>query len=174
MNYPKYLSHKEVSAAKISAVDLGADGSVTVHLEGGFDNVIVTHHDRKHKPEPVVGGYLVQYSDGYISFSPAAAFEEGYALVDNERISGSPMHLVAAQKAREAAAAAGGAGDNRLDGKSQPGPIGDEDGAGDGSGGVNALSGQTIIQKDEDDDEDEDEEVRDVANNHGQPVGVGG
>jgi hypothetical protein len=81
MNYPKYLSHKEVSAAKISAVDLGADGSVTVHLEGGFDNVVITHHDRKHKPEPVVGGYLVQYSDGYISFSPAAAFEEGYALV---------------------------------------------------------------------------------------------
>jgi hypothetical protein len=29
----------------------------------------------KHKPE--VGGYFVQYADGYKSFSPAAAFEEG-------------------------------------------------------------------------------------------------
>ena len=33
----------------------------------------------KHKPE--VGGYWVQYADGYESFSPAAAFEEGYTLI---------------------------------------------------------------------------------------------
>jgi hypothetical protein len=170
MNYPQYQSHKTVSAAKISAVDHGADGSITVHLEGGFDNVVISHHDKKHKPEPVVGGYLVVYSDGYTSFSPAKAFDEGYTLV-SDRINGSPMHLVAAQKAREAAAAAGATGDNPLDGKSQPGPIGDEDGAGDGSGeqlsAGNAQSGQTVIQKDED-DEDEDEELLDAANNHGQ------
>ena len=30
----------------------------------------------KHKPE--AGGYYVVYADGYKSFSPAAAFEEGY------------------------------------------------------------------------------------------------
>jgi hypothetical protein len=84
MNYPKYLSHKEVSAAKIAAVDHGADGSITVHLEGGFDSVVISHHDRKHKPAPEKGWYLVQYSDGYISFSPAAAFEEGYALVGED------------------------------------------------------------------------------------------
>jgi len=30
----------------------------------------------KHKPE--VGGYFVQYEDGYKSYSPAKAFEEGY------------------------------------------------------------------------------------------------
>lgn len=33
----------------------------------------------KHKPE--VGGYFVQYDDGYKSFSPAKAFEEGYTLI---------------------------------------------------------------------------------------------
>jgi len=33
----------------------------------------------KHKPE--VGGYWVQYADGYQSFSPAAAFEEGYTRI---------------------------------------------------------------------------------------------
>jgi hypothetical protein len=33
----------------------------------------------KHKPE--VGGYFVEYVDGYQSFSPAKAFEEGYALI---------------------------------------------------------------------------------------------
>lgn len=33
----------------------------------------------KHKP--TVGGYFVQYADGYKSFSPAQAFEEGYTLI---------------------------------------------------------------------------------------------
>ncbi len=33
----------------------------------------------KHNPE--VGGYWVRYDDGYESFSPAAAFEEGYSRV---------------------------------------------------------------------------------------------
>lgn len=33
----------------------------------------------KHKPE--VGGYFVVYNDGYESFSPAQAFEEGYTLI---------------------------------------------------------------------------------------------
>jgi hypothetical protein len=32
-----------------------------------------------HKHKPQVGGYFVQYRDGYKSFSPAAAFEEGYS-----------------------------------------------------------------------------------------------
>lgn len=120
MNYPKYLSHKEVSAAKIAAVDQGADGSITVHLEGGFDNVVISHHDRKHKPAPEKGWYLVQYSDGYISFSPAAAFEEGYALAPSERISGSPQHLVDAQTAREAGLGAGdGSGEQITNANSQ-------------------------------------------------------
>ena len=33
----------------------------------------------KHNPE--VGGYYVVYEDGYKSFSPAKAFEEGYTLI---------------------------------------------------------------------------------------------
>lgn len=32
---------------------------------------------RRH--QPVAGGYVVEYSDGYSSFSPAAAFEAGYS-----------------------------------------------------------------------------------------------
>jgi len=31
---------------------------------------------RQHRPE--VGGYYVVYKDGYKSYSPAKAFEEGY------------------------------------------------------------------------------------------------
>lgn len=33
------------------------------------------------KHAPHAGGYYVVYADGYISFSPAAAFEEGYARI---------------------------------------------------------------------------------------------
>lgn len=35
----------------------------------------------KHKPQ--VGGYYVVYEDGYVSYSPAAAFESGYTILDN-------------------------------------------------------------------------------------------
>lgn len=38
---------------------------------------------KKHDPQP--GGYYITYEDGYESYSPAAAFEEGYT-----RIGGSP------------------------------------------------------------------------------------
>ena len=33
------------------------------------------------KHNPAVGGYYVVYKDGYESFSPAQAFEEGYARI---------------------------------------------------------------------------------------------
>ena len=35
---------------------------------------------RKHQPR--IGGYYVVYKDGYKSFSPAEAFEEGYTPID--------------------------------------------------------------------------------------------
>ena len=34
----------------------------------------------KHKPE--VGGYYLRYEDGYESWSPAKAFEDGYSLIE--------------------------------------------------------------------------------------------
>ena len=34
---------------------------------------------RRNKPE--VGGYYVVYEDGYRSYSPAKAFEDGYSLI---------------------------------------------------------------------------------------------
>jgi hypothetical protein len=33
------------------------------------------------KPAPQAGMYMVVYEDGYISFSPAEAFEAGYTLM---------------------------------------------------------------------------------------------
>lgn len=34
------------------------------------------------KHDPLVGDYLVFYSNGYVSYSPASAFEEGYLSLD--------------------------------------------------------------------------------------------
>lgn len=41
--------------------------------------VVSAEYLAKHKP--VVGGYFVVYVDGYESFSPATAFEEGYTRI---------------------------------------------------------------------------------------------
>lgn len=81
---PRYQSHKKVWALKIKSI--GADPSAP---QGSFGSCIFTPEEDgyapvkldaayvdKHKPE--VGGYYVVYPDGYKSFSPAKAFEDGY------------------------------------------------------------------------------------------------
>lgn len=86
---PQYQSHKKVWALKIAAIsyDMDAaiadgnretDGSAVITpVERGYAPFIVNaEYVRRHQPQ--VGGYYVQYADGYTSFSPARAFEEGY------------------------------------------------------------------------------------------------
>ncbi len=93
---PKYKCHKEVWALKIKEIQrveptveelqriLDSNQESPV-----FDFAIITPEDegfapfgvgekyfRKHNPQ--VGGYFVVYADGYKSYSPAKAFEEGY------------------------------------------------------------------------------------------------
>lgn len=84
MEMPRYQCHKQVWALKIAEVkdptEPGneTDGSrIIIPAERGFAPFRVDHaYVWKHKPEP--GGYYVVYSDGYKSYSPAKAFEEGY------------------------------------------------------------------------------------------------
>lgn len=78
---PRYVCHKEVCALKIVGVMPGrADGEgpgITLLFEDSDLRMSLDERwDSKHSPKE--GGYLVQYKDGYLSFSPAAAFEEGY------------------------------------------------------------------------------------------------
>jgi hypothetical protein len=52
-------------------------GAFITPVEEGYAALPVTfEYLRKHKPQ--VGGYYVVYADGYKSWSPAQAFEEGY------------------------------------------------------------------------------------------------
>ena len=74
----EYQSVKKVKAAKITMVDgLTIEA---VNLDGG-DVVMVASHDWMDKHQPEVGGYIVAYKDGYVSYSPANAFEEGNVLL---------------------------------------------------------------------------------------------
>lgn len=84
---PKYKCHKEVWALKIKAIedrtpegDKSDGGRFIVPEEHGYGAFKVSHeYMQKHKPH--IGGYYVVYADGYKSFSPAKAFEDGYARI---------------------------------------------------------------------------------------------
>ena len=85
---PRYKCHKEVWALKIEKVTLDAegedresDGSATITpIEYPYMPFYVSaEYVRKHRPQP--GGYYVVYKDGYESFSPAEAFEDGYTRI---------------------------------------------------------------------------------------------
>jgi len=83
---PRYNCHKQVWALKIKKLYNPAiseeddDGSIMMIPEddryAGF--LVPKELMDKHKPE--VGWYYVVYKDGYVSFSPPEAFEEGYSL----------------------------------------------------------------------------------------------
>jgi hypothetical protein len=89
---PKYKCHKEVWALKINAIHLDSDmaheenretdgSALIVPAEEGYAPFRVDQsYMRKHDPK--IGGYYVVYKDGYKSYSPAKAFEEGYSLMD--------------------------------------------------------------------------------------------
>ena len=81
MEWPAYKCYKVVRAIKITEIFRHENGSATV--KGGV-YMFETWGDwmMKHKPE--VGGYLVQYSDEYFSYSPAEPFESGYTLIQVE------------------------------------------------------------------------------------------
>lgn len=89
---PRYKSHKEVHALKIAGIVFDREeanlegretdgGAIIIPSEDGYapfkvDKAYVDKH------EPKAGGYYVVYADGYKSWSPAEAFEDGYTLVE--------------------------------------------------------------------------------------------
>lgn len=90
---PRYRSHKTVWALKIKSIEFDSDvaqregnretdGSATITAaeEGYAPFKVDAAYVRKHAPK--AGGYYVVYSDGYKSWSPAEAFEEGYTLIE--------------------------------------------------------------------------------------------
>ena len=84
-NMPRYLSHKIVRALKIFLVQLTKEGGAHLQFDRRQDidyppTYVSPEFITKHRP--LAGGYFVVYEDGYQSFSPAQAFEDGYTLCD--------------------------------------------------------------------------------------------
>jgi hypothetical protein len=80
---PRYICNKQVWALKIKEITprwTDGTGAIITPEEKGYAPFEVSQeYMQKHQPR--VGGYWVQYKDGYTSFSPAQAFEEGYVPV---------------------------------------------------------------------------------------------
>lgn len=82
---PRYKCHKIVHALQIlSWVEDHEDAAMPI---------VLNFQETRFAPKPVTlkwfkekkveaGGYLVIYEDGYESFSPAKAFEEGYTRIE--------------------------------------------------------------------------------------------
>lgn len=94
---PRYRSHKEVQALKITGV-LPNPRGYELHFGDAWVPVEVpvewvAKHAGGRDVEAMAGGYFVVYADGYQSWSPAAAFEGGYRaitepVVDVEKLAG--------------------------------------------------------------------------------------
>lgn len=80
---PRYQSHKKVWALKIAALEIHEDKSATIAPEEipyapfkthpGWAERFTGSEDDK--------GYFVQYEDGFASWSPTKAFEDGYTRI---------------------------------------------------------------------------------------------
>jgi hypothetical protein len=81
---PRYKSHKQVQALKIKRVEVSPDNVTWITpTDERFDMFSVddpTWRER-YKGTSDDTGYYVIYEDGYTSWSPSKAFEEGYTRV---------------------------------------------------------------------------------------------
>lgn len=75
---PKYQCHKKVWALKITAIEFNEDGSAKFNSAEGMILLDVENYRSKFKGDENDLGYYVIYNDGYSSWSPTKAFEEGY------------------------------------------------------------------------------------------------
>jgi len=77
---PKYQSHKKVWALKIAAIEFAQDGSAKIAPADSGYATLETKPDYRTRFQGSEDdlGYYVVYADGYASWSPTKAFEEGY------------------------------------------------------------------------------------------------
>ena len=92
MEMPLYKCHKKVHALKIAQIDHKPNPDTSGNSVQSSYGAVITPEDEgyapfdvppeyvtKHRPE--AGGYYVVYADGYKSYSPAKAFEDGYSRI---------------------------------------------------------------------------------------------
>jgi len=98
---PEWICHKRVRAAKIRSIvqtDINAGGYLV--LDNGTNAKVDYGWLKKHCPK--LGGYYVEYKDGYHSYSPADSFEEGYSLApDMKPITVEQLAAMSSELAKE-------------------------------------------------------------------------
>lgn len=93
MEMPRYKCHKQVWALKIGGISHKPNPDTTGNSAAASYGATLLPSDPRYAPfdvpaeyvtkhSPEVGGYYVVYDDGYKSYSPAKAFEDGYALLE--------------------------------------------------------------------------------------------
>lgn len=86
----RYKCHKIVEAAKIVAAERNAKGEPwRVVCDDHSTNLVASNAGITEEDK----GYLVRYSDGYTSWSPTKAFEEGYSAIYEDVPGSSFAHL---------------------------------------------------------------------------------
>lgn len=88
MEMPRYQSHKTVWALKIAAIEVHADKSASIACADKNYGPFTTKPgwaERFTGGETDDPGYYVQYADGFASWSPTKAFEEGYTRQDKPK-----------------------------------------------------------------------------------------
>ena len=73
-----WKSHKIVKAGKILIMPGEGSGVVTVEDANGAPCKVQMPPNAFARGRPSLGDYIVIYDDGYKSWSPAKAFEDGY------------------------------------------------------------------------------------------------
>ncbi len=107
--WPVYQSHKEVRAVKIKAIvfddfvanETGRESNGTAQITPVNDDIpsfyVKADWVRRVKTlmrnHVLVGGYYVLYEDGYDSWSPAKAFEDGYTLIEEQKLTTTEVKL---------------------------------------------------------------------------------
>ena len=87
---PQWRCHKVVGAFKIREITTSPhDGKYLVypeHSQAATVPVVEVAREvfraRVRFPQEYIGGFLVQYNDGYLSWSPSKAFEDGYTRIE--------------------------------------------------------------------------------------------
>jgi hypothetical protein len=93
----RFRSHKVVEAFKVIQVEINPPGKVRL-MGTRPDDILDVDPERLPKGDikQAIGGWAVHYldGDGFISWSPAGPFEEGYREVDEDQSNhkGLPVH----------------------------------------------------------------------------------
>ncbi len=88
---PLYKSHKEVRALPVLKIfigdptDEGGDPTEAVLCTESGNITLSTRGIDGREVDYQVGGYVVRYDAGYVSYSPKDAFENGYSAVSSTR-----------------------------------------------------------------------------------------